>query len=114
MDDRKDCDSSCVHVVHEAVVSHEEFANHSVTAFRNDLAPFRHFGERRRGVLHLLHERRRIGLGVPSNVFGASREVVSSRIGPYYFSSHRAMRRTASSCGIVRPCSAAPSPLWIF
>ena len=69
MDDRKDCDLPCVQVVNEAVGSHEELANRSVTKFRNDLTTFRHFGERHRGVFHLLHERRRIGLGSPSNVF---------------------------------------------
>ena len=45
MDDRKDRDLLWVEPVNEAVGSHEELTDRSVTKLRDDLATFRHLGE---------------------------------------------------------------------
>ena len=72
-------------------------------------------------VLKLEHEAVNFGgiwhsdiLGVPCDVFGRGLEILPGRIRPYYFLSHRDIRRVASSCEIVRPSSTASNPLWIF
>src|SRR6266496_3712937 len=110
MDDREDPDLPFVQLVNESIGSREKLANRSVTYLRNDLTAFCHLGERGCGSLQLLYESGRIGLGVPSDVFGRRLEILPGGIRPYYFSSHRDMRRNTSSCVIVRPCSAAARP----
>src|SRR3989338_3723851 len=100
--------------VHEAIGFDEQFSNGGVAKLRDHLAPLGKLGQRRRRFPYFLSECCRVIFGVSRDVLRDGGEIVPRRIGPLYFSSHRAMRRSASSCEITAPWRSASSPFWIF
>jgi len=61
-------------------------------------------------LANALDESGSVARGVLSDVGGGALEIAPSGLGPDYFSSHRAIHRSASSCGSVRPASTSWRP----
>ena len=100
--------------VNETIGSHEQFSDRCVIKLRRNLTSIGKVDKRGRCFLDLPNKRSRVEFGILCDVVCSILHVFPGRIGPDYFSSHRAIRRSTSSCEITSPRSAASRPFWIF
>src|ERR1700680_1002933 len=110
MDQAENVDGLFVDLENETVVTDEELAHIRLTELRHHSTTEGELVERPGMLANALDEGSSVAGGVLSDVVGGALEIAPSGLGPDYFSSHRAIRRSASSCGSVRPASTSWRP----
>ena len=83
--------------VHEAIRFAEQFSNERIAKLWDNLTPLGELHKRCICFFRFFHERGSVVSGVLRDVLRDPCEIIPSGIGPFYFSSHLAMRRRASS-----------------
>jgi GWxTD domain-containing protein len=94
---RQNEDSVSGDLVDEPVGSYQEFPNGLIAKLGNDLAAFCKVTQRSGRLFHILNERGCVERGIAGDVPGGSFQIVPSRAGPDYFSSHRDIRFSTSA-----------------